>query len=96
MFTITANEKGSREIQVSEDHLATIDRYSLFADLLASHGIVTDHTLEHLRLNVRSLVEANPDEPALIALLSDVLYHKDMKAFGLHQLINLYLHWNKQ
>ena len=92
MYQITANEKGSREITVTDEHLATIKEYSLFTDLVSSHGIVSEDTLAKLQMNVRSLMESNPQEERLISLCRDVLFHKDMKAFGLHQLITLFLH----
>ena len=34
MYTILCNMKGSRKLSVDETHLKTIDRYSLFSDLL--------------------------------------------------------------
>lgn len=78
-------------MSVSPKHLDTIRRWALFSDLIDSSGIVTEEALDKLRLNVRSLIESN-HTPELIALCQDVLYHPNMKAFGLHQLINLYLH----
>ena len=88
--------KGSRKLSVDESHLDTIDHYGLFSDLLDSNGIVEDSVLEKLRLNVRSLLSgtASPD-PQLIDLCEHVLFHSDMKAFGLHQLILLFIDWKK-
>ena len=90
MYTILCNMKGSRKLSVDETHLKTIDRYSLFSDLLDSNGIV-----EELRLNVRSLLGGEPD-PELLDLCERILFHNDMKAFGLHQLILLYIDWKKE
>ena len=59
--------KGSRKLSVDETHLKTIDRYSLFSDLLDSNGIVEEGVLEKLRLNVRSLLGGEPD-PELLDL----------------------------
>ena len=93
--------KGSRNLSVSEDQLCTIERYALFSDLLDSNGIVEDSVLEKLRLNVRSLLDRptitgeGPD-PQLLDLCEHVLFHNDMKAFGLHQLILLYIDWEKE
>lgn len=92
MYTIKTNEKGSREMQISSAHLNTIRKWALFSDLIDSSGIVTEEALNKLRLNVRSLIESAEEPAPLIALCQDVLYHPNMKAYGLHQLINLYLH----
>ena len=95
MFTILCNMKGSRKLSVTEAHLMTIDHYALFSDLLDSNGIVEESVLEKLRLNVRSLLSTNQD-PQLLDLCEHILFHKDMKAFGLHQLILLYIDWKKE
>ena len=90
-MTIQANEKGTRSIEVSNEHLTTLQHYSLLSDLLDSNGIVNDNVLQKLRLNAKSLLENHSDDPALLSLCRDVLFHDNMKAFGLHQLILLYL-----
>ena len=90
-MTITTNEKGTRSIEISDEHIDTLHRYSLLADLLDSNGIVDETVLQKLRLNVRSLLEHHSDDPALLSLCQEVLFHDNMKAFGLHQLILLYL-----
>ena len=95
MYTILCNMKGSRKLSVDETHLKTIDRYSLFSDLLDSNGIVEEGVLEKLRLNVRSLLGGEPD-PELLDLCERILFHNDMKAFGLHQLILLYIDWKRE
>ncbi len=95
MFTILCNMKGSRKLSVSEAHLNTIRRYSLFSDLLDSNGIVEETVLEKLRLNVRSMLSSGSTDPELIDLCEHILFHPDMKAFGLHQLILLYIDWEK-
>ena len=90
--------KGSRKLTVTEAHLNTIDKYALFYDLLDSNGIVEESVLEKLRLNVRSLLEpptGQPD-PQLLDFCEHILFHSDMKAFGLHQLILLYIDWKKE
>ena len=90
--------KGSRKLSVEEAHLNTIDRYALFSDLLDSNGIVEEGVLEKLRLNVRSLLDhptGQPD-PQLLDFCEQILFHSDMKAFGLHQLILLYIDWKKE
>ncbi len=90
-YTITTNPKGSRTMEISDEHLATIKRYSLFCDLLDSNGIVDETVLEKLRLNVRQMLESDKGESSLLELCKDVLFHDNMKAFALHQLINLYI-----
>ncbi|MBR6140797.1 MAG: hypothetical protein IKQ37_03405 [Bacteroidaceae bacterium] len=96
MFTILCNMKGSRKLNVEEAHLNTIEHYALFSDLLDSNGIVEDSVLEKLRLNVRSLLATGEPDPQLIDLCEHILFHNDMKAFGLHQLILLYIDWEKK
>ena len=39
MYKIQANASGTREIEVSAEHLLTIDRHSLFRNLVDSNGI---------------------------------------------------------
>lgn len=87
--------KGSRHLEITQAHLQTIERYALLNDVLDSNGIVDDETLEKIRLTVRSLLGNNAD-PELLRLASDVLFHDNMKAFGLHQLIHLYIEWQKE
>lgn len=95
-YTIQANAKGSRSIQVNNEHLATIQTNALFADLLDSNGIVDESVVEKLRLNVRALLESKPKDEALLRLCQEVLFHDNMKAFGLHQLITFYLMWEEK
>lgn len=94
IYTIQANSKGTRTIEVSEENLSTIEKYSLFQHLIDSNGIVDEAVLEKLKLNIRSLIasqESNSKD--LLDLCIDVIYHNNMKAFGLQQLIKLYLNW---
>ncbi len=94
MYTIQANPGGTRNIGVSDEHLATIEKYGLFRHLIDSNGIVDEAVLEKLRLNVRSLITSREDDCRdLLGLCVDVLYHNDMKAFGLERLVRLYLGW---
>lgn len=88
---IQANPSGTRTIEVTEEHLQTIRKYSLLNGLIDSNGIIDEGTLAKLQLNVRSLLEAEGTaDKALLDLCFDVIYHKDMKALGLHNLILLY------
>lgn len=97
MFTIQANPTGTRSIQVTENDLQTIQKYALFQHLIDSNGIVDESVLEKLRLNIRSLIASqDTDRKDLLDLCIDIIYHKDMKAFGLHQLILVYLKWEEE
>lgn len=98
MNKIQANASGTRSIEVSEQHLTTIDQYQLLRDLIDSNGYVDEQVLDKLRLNIRSLLESNAGEDSkqLLDLCLDVIYHPNMKALGLHNLLNLYLDWKKQ
>ncbi|MBO4268022.1 MAG: hypothetical protein J5869_01475 [Bacteroidaceae bacterium] len=97
MFTIQANQSGTRSINVSEENLRTIRRFSLFQLLIDSNGIVTEQSLDKLKLNIRSLL-TTPEGSAkeLLDLCIDVIYHRDMKAFGLQNLMALYERWNRE
>ena len=94
MYTIQANPSGTRSMEISEENLVTIEKYSLFQHLIDSNGIVDEAVLEKLKLNIRSLIASQEeDRKDLLDLCIDVIYHNNMKAFGLQQLIKLYLTW---
>ena len=94
MYTIQANPSGTRSMEISEENLVTIEKYSLFQHLIYSNGIVDEAVLEKLKLNIRSLIASQEeDSKDLLDLCIDVIYHNNMKAFGLQQLIKLYLTW---
>lgn len=94
MYTIQANPSGTRSIQVSDENLRTIEKYALFRHLIDSNGIIEESVLDKLRLNVRSLIASQEeDSKDLLDLCIDVIYHNNMKAFGLQQLVKLYLAW---
>jgi hypothetical protein len=96
MYKLQANPKGSRHIVVTEDNLATIDKYALFNDLVESNGFIDDETLEKLRNNIRSYIFSNEDCKDLLDLCYNVVYHDDMKKFGLQELYHLYLDWKNK
>ena len=94
MYTIQANPSGTRSMEISEENLVTIEKYSLFQHLIDSNGIVDEAVLEKLKLNIRSLIASQEeDSKDQLDLCIDVIYHNNMKAFGLQQLIKLYLTW---
>ena len=108
MYTIQTNASGTRSMEISEENLQTIEKYALFQHLIDSNGIVDESVLEKLKLNIRSLItseEGNNKELLDLCidviyhnniLCIDVIYHNNMKAFGLHQLILLYIQWEKE
>jgi len=96
MYKIICNMKASRSMDITEEQLHTIEKYSLFNELLDSNGIVDESVLEKLRLNVRSLLESNSSDSDLLDFCQNVLFHDNMKCFGLHQLIILYIDWEKK
>ena len=97
MFTIQANPSGTRSLNISEENLKTIEKYSLFQQLIDSNGIVDESVLEKLKLNIRSLIGSYENDcKDLLDLCLNVIYHDNMKAFGLHQLIMLYINWERE
>lgn len=94
MYKIQANASGTRSIEISEQHLQTIERYSLLKNLVDSNGIIDEAVLDKLKLNVRSMLESEAGkDKALLDLCLDVIYNSNMKAFGLHKLVLLYVGW---
>ncbi len=97
MYTIQTNASGTRSMEISEENLQTIRKYALFQHLIDSNGIVDEAVLDKLKLNIRSLIaSAEGNCKDLLDLCIDVIYHNNMKAFGLHQLILTYIRWNKE
>ena len=81
MYKIQANQSGTRSIEISDLHLATIDKYQLMRNLVDSNGIIDE----------------TGNDKALLDLCLDVIYNTNMKAIGLHNLVLLYAEWkNKQ
>ena len=94
---IQANSSGTRSIEIQETHLQTIEKYQFFRDLIDSNGYVDEQVLDKLKLNVRSMLEAQSGlDKDLLDLCLDVIYHPNMKAFGLQQLVLLYINWKNQ
>lgn len=97
MAKIQANQSGTRTIEITEEHLKTIDRYQLLRDLIDSNGYIDEQVLEKLKLNVRSLLESETaNDKALLDLCLDVIYHANMKAFGLQRLVKMFVEWKEQ
>ena len=91
---IQANHSGTRTIEVTEKHLETIDKYSLLRNLIDSNGIIDETVVDKLRFNVRGILESeiNKDNEQ-IDLCLDVIYNNNMKAFGLHDIVSIYIEW---
>ena len=82
---------------MSEEHLETLEHYALLKDLVDSNGFIDEAVLDKLKLNVRSLLESEQgNNKALLDLCLDVVYNNNMKAFGLHQLVLLYIEWKEK
>ena len=94
---IQSNASGTRSIEISDAHLETIEKYQLLRDLIDSSGYVDEQVLEKLKLNIRSLLEGQAgSDKALLDLCLDVIDHPNMKAFGLQQLVLLYINWKNK
>ena len=94
MYKIQANPTGTRSIEVSEEHLQTIRKYALLKNLIDSTGIIDETVLDKLKFTLRALLESEAGkDKALLDLCLDVIYHNNMKAFGLYQLTLLYIDW---
>lgn len=94
---IQANHSGTRSIEVTEQHLKTLDKYALLRNLVDSNGIIDESVLDKLKLNVRSMLESEAGKNKdLLDLCLDIIYNNNMKAFGLHQLVLLYIDWKNQ
>ena len=79
---------------MTELHLQTIERYRLFRDLIDSNGFIDEQVLDKLKFNVRSLLESETGgDKNLLDLCLDVIYHPNMKALGLQNLVQLYREW---
>jgi len=91
MYTIQSNTSGTRNMDISEEHLLTVQKYNLFSQLVDSSGVIDEDTLEKLRLNIRGIIATQEtDCKDLLDLCIDVIYHNNMKAFALNQLVDLY------
>uniref|UniRef100_A0AB33JGG3 Uncharacterized protein n=1 Tax=Prevotella sp. GTC17262 TaxID=3236797 RepID=A0AB33JGG3_9BACT len=94
MYKIQANQSGTRSIEISETHLATLDKYQLLRNLVDSNGIIDETVLDKLKFNVRAILETETgQDKELLDLCLDVIYNSNMKAVGLHNLVLLYVDW---
>lgn len=96
MYKIQANASGTRSIEVTDAHLETIG-YALLKNLIDSNGIIDEAVLDKLKLNCRAILESLPEvDRDLMDLCLDVIYHKNMKALGLTNLVQLYVTWEEK
>ena len=97
MYKIQANASGTRSIEISDNHLETIRKYSLLSGLVDSNGIIDEDILDKLRFNVRGLLESEPGKDKdLLDLCLDVIYNQNMKAIGLSNLLTFYRKWTAE
>ena len=97
MIKIQANASGTRSIDINDQHLSTIDQYQLFRDLVDSNGYIDESVLDKLKLNIRSLLESEAGrDKQLLDLCLDVVYHPNMKAIGLQNLVLTYKDWKEK
>ena len=97
MYKIQTNASGTRSIDITDEHLQTIEDYQLFRDLIGSNGYVDEQVLDKLKLNLRSMLETDAGkDKRLLDLCLDVIYHANMKAFGLQQLVLLFINWKNR
>ena len=87
---INANTSGTRTIEVSEPQLRIIQKYSLLDRIANSTGVIDEESLNKLRLTVRSLIASQTMASKELLDICPILYHEDMTALGLKNLIKCY------
>lgn len=93
-YKIQTNVSGTRNMTINEEHLDTIKKYSLLKNLIDSNGIIDEAVLDKLKLNIRSILESETEtDKELLDLCLDVIYNSNMKAYGLYQLVMLFIKW---
>ena len=90
---INANASGTRTIEVTEEQLQIIRKYSLLDRIANSTGVIDEESLGKLRLTVRSLIASQTMASKELLDICPILYHEDMKALGLKNLIKCYTEW---
>lgn len=93
IMKINANASGTRTIEVTEEQLALIKKYSLLDRITNSLGIADEESLAKLRLTVRSLIASQQMDAKELLELCPVLYDENMKALGLNNLMECYNNW---
>ena len=90
---INANASGTRTIEVTEEQLQIIRKYSLLDRIANSTGVIDEESLNKLRLTVRSLIASQTMASNELLEICPILYHEDMKALGLRNLMKCYTEW---
>ena len=90
---INANASGTRTIEVTEEQLQIIRKYSLLDRIANSTGVIDEESLNKLRLTMRSLIASQTMASKELIDICPILYHEDMKALGLKNLIKCYTEW---
>jgi hypothetical protein len=90
---INANASGTRTIEVTEEQMQIIRKYSLLDRIANSTGVIDEESLNKLRLTVRSLIASQTMASKELLDICPILYHEDMKALGLKNLIKYYTEW---
>ena len=91
---IIANAKGSRTIEVTDQHMETLRQYALLKNLIDSNGIIDEGVVDKLKYNCRAILESQTEvDRQLMDLCLDVVYNSDMKAIGLHNLVTAFIEW---
>ena len=90
---INANASGTRTIEVTEEQLQIIKKYSLLDRIANSTGVIDEESLNKLRLTVRSLIASQTMASKELLDICPILYHEDMKALGLKNLMKCYSEW---
>ena len=88
-----ANASGTRTIEFTEEQLQIVKKYSLFDRIANSTGVIDEESLGKLRLTVRSLIASQTMVSKELLDICPILYHEDMKALGLKNLIKCYTEW---
>ena len=96
IYKIQLNATGTHSMDISEETLCTIQRYSLFQHLVDSNGYVDEAVLDKLKYNIRSIIASQTDCKDLLDLCIDVIYHDKMKAYGLSRLLEVYKDWEEK
>ena len=58
MYRIQTNSSGTRSMEITEEHLQTIEDYQFFRDLIDSNGYVDEQVLDKLKFNIRAMLES--------------------------------------
>lgn len=96
-YSIISNASGTRNMEITEEHLEVIMKQRLFSNLVGSNGIVDEELLNNLRIFVASLIDSTgAQDVQLVNFYREVLTHPNMKATALGNLMELYAQWKDE